>query len=147
MFDEFHVTWQLASSPLILRVRDTVRALRASGYVLVVEDDDDTRTQMADILTAAGFDVVSVADGTDALPHLESSEPPALVLLDLTMPKMDGATFLRRKIKKSPTPIAVIIVTADQNAALARLLPSLPKPVDPEKLIAMVNAFVPRRRA
>lgn len=63
----------------------------ADPTVLLVEDDEDVRTAVADMLRVAGYDVLESCDGLDALEHLRKmASPPALVLTDVMMPRMTG---------------------------------------------------------
>jgi CheY-like chemotaxis protein len=75
---------------------DTVRtyAGAAGGRMLVVDDNDDDRLAITRALTANGYEVASAASGTEALAWLEQNPPPALLLLDLVMPGMDGFALL-----------------------------------------------------
>jgi CheY-like chemotaxis protein len=62
--------------------------------ILVVDDDEDARDLLCGSLRNERFQVVSAANGREAMDHLLSSKPlPALILLDLNMPIMDGFTF------------------------------------------------------
>ena len=64
--------------------------------VLVVEDNDDLRALLKDVLDDAGFEVTAVSNGAEAL-DLARSWQPAAIVLDLMMPVMDGAAFLRER--------------------------------------------------
>ena len=67
-----------------------------AGPMLIVDDSDMVRQQVARTLAAAGFQVVEARDGADALARLTGSEPgPALIVLDLNMPNMGGIEFLQ----------------------------------------------------
>lgn len=63
--------------------------------VLVVEDDEDTRETMADLLRDEGFEVSTARDGVEALAHLDGASLPAAMVLDMRMPRMGGAEVLR----------------------------------------------------
>ncbi|MGI3777887.1 MAG: hybrid sensor histidine kinase/response regulator, partial [Janthinobacterium lividum] len=69
------------------RFRDT------EGAVLVVDDDPDARERLRHLLTRNGWSVAEAANGQEALDHVRRARP-RLILLDLTMPVMDGFTFL-----------------------------------------------------
>jgi CheY-like chemotaxis protein len=72
------------------------RPLDSSPLVLVVDDEDDVRRAIARILERGGYAVVSVADGEGALAISRSLRHPiAVVLLDLTMPRIGGEQVLR----------------------------------------------------
>src|SRR5690348_5406718 len=62
--------------------------------ILVVEDDDDVRDAMVQVLEAEGYDAIPASDGEDALGRLEAGLAPCLILLDLMMPRMDGWQFI-----------------------------------------------------
>jgi signal transduction histidine kinase len=63
----------------------------AHPTILLVEDDEDVRMAVADMLREAGYDVRASCDGLDALEHLRAmASPPALVLTDVMMPRMTG---------------------------------------------------------
>ena len=84
----------------------------AKPIILVVEDDKDILDLLAYTLRGAGFDVVTAADGLDAVVQAKLHRP-AMVLLDLMLPGMDGLDVCR-ELKRSPETagIAVIMLTA-----------------------------------
>lgn len=60
--------------------------------ILLVEDDDDVRSGLCEVLERAGYEVASAADGREALAHLERRPTPfALVILDWILPALSGA--------------------------------------------------------
>jgi len=82
--------------------------------VLVVEDDDTTRTLMERILTSANIPVITAANGKQALQQL-SKQKPSVILLDLMMPEMDGFEFANRLREESGlADIPVVILTAKE---------------------------------
>jgi len=84
----------------------------SAGPVLVVEDDDHTRTLYARTLEKAGWTVLQAENGRVALERMAAARP-ALVLLDLMMPEMDGFEFLD-VIRQDETRrgIPVVVITA-----------------------------------
>jgi CheY-like chemotaxis protein len=80
--------------------------------VMVVDDIEDARIVLAAPLRFAGFDVVEAASGSEAVEKARTS-PPDLILLDLSMPEMDGLEVMRR-LKRDPATrsIPVLITTA-----------------------------------
>src|SRR4051812_3774797 len=64
------------------------------GCVLIVDDDPDMRRALGDIATHTGYDVAFGEDGEMALGLLRDGLRPSFIVLDLMMPKMDGAEFL-----------------------------------------------------
>ncbi|HSU40687.1 MAG TPA: response regulator [Polyangiaceae bacterium] len=73
---------------------EVTASLPDSPTVLVVEDDEDTRCAVRDLLTDNGLHVTEAADGRAALDVLTSGKKPAVVVLDLDMPRMSGVELL-----------------------------------------------------
>ena len=80
--------------------------------ILVVDDEPDIVKTVAKAIRRQGFDVVSAADGEEALERVKDSHPD-LVILDIQMPKLDGIEVLQR-IKGNPrtASLPVIMLTA-----------------------------------
>ena len=113
--------------------------------VLVVEDNNDLRSLLADVLTDAGFEVTAVANGVEALELLHAWQPEAIVL-DLMMPVMDGPTFLRERRRVpglSSVPVLVLTAHPYHYRVLDGLGPTavLRKPYDVDELIDAVHAL------
>jgi CheY-like chemotaxis protein len=70
----------------------------AQHPLLLVDDDADTRDAIECLLQTEGLDVVTAANGRDALAQLQAGLEPCLIVLDLHMPVMDGVTFRRRQL-------------------------------------------------
>lgn len=83
--------------------------------VLVVDDNDDARTIIRLRLSKEGFDVTTAAHGAEGLQAI-CGERPCCVLLDLTMPEMDGFQFLTA-LRQQPTPPPVFVVTQHDDAS------------------------------
>jgi two-component system chemotaxis response regulator CheY len=116
----------------------------ASG-VMVVDDDDDVCDAIRESLEDAGYDVSVAEDGARALGALRAaSSLPSLILLDLMMPVMDGAEFLR-EMRADPrlASLPVVLFSADGGAhAKAMSLganDALRKPVQLRDLLSMVS--------
>ena len=89
--------WEILDDPIDrARLTSVVRAYAgaANGRVLVVDDNPDDREAVTRTLADSGYDVVDTASGAEALAWLEKNPPPALMLLDLIMPGIDGWTVL-----------------------------------------------------
>jgi CheY-like chemotaxis protein len=88
--------------------------------VLVVEDDDDSRENLAEVLRDEGFDVRTARDGVEALDYLNGAYLPAAMVLDMRMPRMGGAEVLRQ-VRSRPhlagLPICVLSGTVEGAAA------------------------------
>ena len=80
--------------------------------VLIVDDDVTIRNLIADALREVGYEVDTAANGIDALQRMRR-QPPAAVVLDLMMPRMDGMTFTRLvRLNPRLAQVPVIMVTA-----------------------------------
>jgi len=115
--------------------------------VLLVEDEAATREAVRLLLENEGLEVVVAADGCEALRLLRENGPPHLILLDLSMPGMDGWSFLDA-LSRHPTwlgvPVIVLTGAADVSADDVRALGAddlLRKPVDPNELIVTVSRY------
>lgn len=81
--------------------------------VLVVDDSALMRRRISDILSSAGFEVETAADGAEALERLPGFDPD-VVTLDVTMPGMDGLACLKRIMIEHPKPVVMVsALTAD----------------------------------
>lgn len=111
-------------------------------YLLVVEDDDDLRESMAELLEDAGFTTLTAEHGADALRVIAERGAPKLILLDLVMKVMDGWTFLSRlRGVPSYASIPVIVTTSGPARAPAGVV-VLEKPVDPELLERHIQRYL-----
>jgi len=85
--------------------------------VLIVDDEEDIRDILSDRLQAYGYEIVTAADGLEALEKVEKTSPD-LVLLDIQLPKLGGMEVLSR-IKREHPQITVIMITAHGKIQLA----------------------------
>jgi PAS domain S-box-containing protein len=90
-------------------------ASRKDGVVLIVDDDADVRAMVTATVEDAGMQAAAAAGGQAALDWLAANPKPALVLLDLIMPKMDGFAFLEH-VRQHPelADLPVVILTAKE---------------------------------
>jgi two-component system cell cycle response regulator DivK len=116
---------------------------------LLVEDFEDSRFMMRRLLELAGYDVVEASDGEQAV-ALALQEKPALILMDLSLPKLDGLAATRQ-IRQSQavgdTPI-VAISAHDSPETRTEALDAgcneyVTKPIDFDQLGALVKRFLP----
>ena len=93
-----------------------VQAALGERRLLLVEDDGELRSSLAELLRSDGYDVVGAANGSEALEYLKQSPAPDLILLDLMMPVKDGWQF-RIEQKRDPTisSIPVLAISADDT--------------------------------
>ena len=78
--------------------------------VLIADHGDDSRLELESLLTAWGYEVVAVADGTEAWKALEREDAPRLAILDWTMPGIDGPEICRRVRQARRTPYTYLII-------------------------------------
>jgi two-component system response regulator MprA len=121
----------------------------AERRVLVVEDDEAERMALASVLREDGFDVALAEDGQQALLALEHHAPPALVLLDLMLPRVTGWQVLQAMERTARlADIPVIVLTAFAAAAgLPAGCRVLHKPFERDVLLAEVRALTRDRAA
>ena len=121
----------------------------APPVVLVVDDNDDTRAMYAHLLRSAGFEVKLAADGDEAI--AAADEQPAVIIMDLAMPGLNGWEATRRlKTGERTKGIPVIVLTAHdldhyRDVALAAGCDEfLSKPCSIEDLVAAVRRALDR---
>ena len=116
--------------------------------VLVVEDDLDLRTVFRYALTNAGYRVVDVEDGGDALRQVER-EAPCAVVLDLGLPRVSGRDVQRELASSADTrriPIVVVTGAATDDLDERDFAAILRKPVHAEAVVDVVDHVLRHRR-
>jgi DNA-binding NarL/FixJ family response regulator len=86
--------------------------------VLIADDHPLTREALAGLLTANGFEVVALAEGGAEAIVLAGESQPDLVVLDLTMPDVDGLTALPKVREAAPETAVVVLTAAEDDANL-----------------------------
>ena len=112
---------------------------RSSAAVLVVEDEQDIRETLRDILEMEGYRVHCASNGKEALDALAEMPRPRLILLDLMMPVMSGYELLqalRANDDLSSIPVTVVSAVGEK---LTEGTSVLRKPVDLETLLHAVD--------
>jgi CheY-like chemotaxis protein len=108
---------------------------------MVIDDDESVRTILSTILGAAGHQVVALGDGAEALDRMREGPLPALVLLDLMMPKMGGWQVLEA-MRESPSlsrvPVVVLTAFGDPSELPSPHMTILHKPVEAPVLRELV---------
>jgi len=111
--------------------------------VLIVEDEENERSGLAELLSAWGYRTETAKDGLEGLQKLESWSP-GIVITDLKMPRMGGLELLER-IADQPQTVAVIVVTAQgtiESAVQAMRIGAydyIQKPIDTHRLRTMLQ--------
>jgi two-component system cell cycle response regulator DivK len=117
--------------------------------ILVVEDHEDNRRILRDLLTSRGYDLVEAEDGEQAL-ALAADWRPDLILMDVQIPLLDGYEVTRR-LKANPAlrAIPIIVVTSyalsgdESKARAAGCNAYVSKPYSARKLLAKIQEYVP----
>jgi CheY-like chemotaxis protein len=120
--------------------------------VLVVEDTDDLRELFIEALTQEGYTAIGAENGEEALEVLRNlQEEPCLVLLDMMMPVMDGATFVRtlhHSHRLAALPVVLVSAENIKPGAVEGVRGVVKKPVEISVLHALVRDFCgPPKRA
>src|SRR5215207_5223374 len=92
--------------------------------LLITEDDDDIRTDLAELPDTRGYQTATARNGLEALDQLHSGARPDLILLDLMMPVMDGWE-LRRVLLDEPELASIPVILVSSARDLARECASL----------------------
>jgi two-component system cell cycle response regulator DivK len=117
--------------------------------ILVVEDHEDTRRILRDLVTSAGYEMVEAVTGEEGVVMAETHRPD-LILMDIQLPALDGYEATRR-IKADPAlrPIPIIAVTSyalsgeEIKAHEAGCAAYVMKPFSPRHLLAKIREYLP----
>jgi CheY-like chemotaxis protein len=110
----------------------------SAGKILVVDDEPEVRLVLTEFLESRGYEVTAASSGAEAISLVDAVKP-HVVLLDVTMPEMDGMETLKRLAAANPgLPIIMVTANADVDVT-SRLLAMgaadyIPKPFDLEYL-------------
>jgi len=117
--------------------------------ILIIEDQEDNRAILRDLLSTAGYSLIEAADGELGV-QLAQSERPDLILMDIQLPVLDGYEATRRiramvELKSIPI-IAVTSYALSGDEAKSRAAGCdsyVAKPFSPRELLAKVREFLP----
>ncbi len=152
-----HLFWvipfegQTKFAPIDLRVTANEKAMASAlpGPILIVEDDKKTASLVALYLEREGFQTVLAPDGLRAL-ELAKRHKPALVILDLMLPKLDGWEVCRQLRRTSNVPILMLTARGEEIDRVSGLTLGaddyVAKPFSPRELVARVKAILRRAR-
>ena len=116
----------------------------SANWILAVDDDPDFREILEILLGGEGYEVVGAADGLEALAQIAARGAPALILLDVRMPRMTGPEFLR-VLERSGVDSPVVVLSGDADAGREVEAPAvkrfLPKPTDLGTLLSTVERY------
>src|SRR5438270_11749270 len=114
-----------------------------SERILIVEDEENERTGLAELIQAWGYRTETARDGLEALEKVVAWSP-GIVVTDLKMPRMNGMELLERLAEQSE-PVAVVLLTAQGSidtavdAMKSGAYDFLTKPVDPARLRSILS--------
>jgi two-component system, cell cycle response regulator DivK len=119
-----------------------------SKRILVVEDEEDDRQIIRDMLAGTDYEITEAEDGEHALTAV-AKERPDLILMEIQLPSMDGYEAMRR-IRTDPALLStpIIAITAyvpngeEQKARAAGCDDFVPKPYSPHQLLAKIRNFL-----
>ena len=116
---------------------------RFARPVLVVDDDEATRSAERAVLTEDGFRVIEARDGAEAMRQIQA-DPPALIVLDIQMPGVDGPSFARElRMSLKHVPLVILTGVEDPKAEADRCNAEafLSKPFNAPELVRVVRRF------
>jgi CheY-like chemotaxis protein len=108
--------------------------------VLIVDDETTSRDTLSELLEKDGREIVTAGDGQEALERLSEVPRPCVILLDLSMPRMDGWEFLRRQ-SEDPSIANVPTIVLSGSGLPAGAKHQLAKPVNIDRLLALVDQY------
>jgi two-component system, cell cycle response regulator DivK len=122
-----------------------------SKRILVIEDQEDNRQIVRDLMTASGYELIEATTGEEGI-EAAAREKPDLILMDIQLPGIDGYEVTRRikanpKLKKIP----IIAVTSyalsgdDKKAFAAGCDGYVTKPYSPRLLLAKIREYLPAK--
>jgi DNA-binding response OmpR family regulator len=124
--------------------------VNAPGSVLVVDDDGDVRALVVELLTRSGYDVSEAPNGREALKLLYEQRPD-LVLLDISMPELDGWATLERIRELSDVPVLMLSALGAELEKVRALRAGaddyVTKPFGRQELLARVESVLRRAPA
>lgn len=135
---------QMSTPISTARLADAVNAARPLGRILVVEDDPAVQKALRRLFESEGYAVEVQGNGQSALESFHAA-PPALIVLDLRLPKLTGSDLCKEIKAQSPTtPIVVLSATTDVSDKVLLLELGaddyVTKPFSPRELLARVRA-------
>ena len=124
--------------------------MMSNPRILLVDDERAITANLAPFLERAGFEVTVAADGRDALDQVDQVDP-ALIVLDILMPRMDGRAVLRHLRDEDDWTPVILLTQVGESTERAMALEEgaddyLNKPFDPHELVARIRAVLRRAR-
>lgn len=118
-----------------------------AGRVLIIEDDAKIRMLLKEYLEGNGFEVITLADGNNALDFI-NAESPDIVILDIMLPGKNGLEVLKEIRQKNSIPVVMLTAKGEDADRIVGLELGaddyLPKPFNPRELLARMRAVMRR---
>ncbi|MDN5364643.1 MAG: two-component system, chemotaxis family, chemotaxis protein CheY [Eubacteriales bacterium] len=113
--------------------------------ILIVDDAAFMRMRLSKLLTENGYEVIEAEHGQDGVEKYEK-EKPDVVLMDITMPVMDGISAVKEIKARDPNAVVVMCSAIGQRSMVLEAVKAgakdfIVKPYDPEKILATVKRF------
>jgi DNA-binding response OmpR family regulator len=120
--------------------------MTSGGPVLVIEDDEDTRTAIVEVLILEKIQAIGVRDGAAAIDQFHEGLRPSVIVLDLGLPLVNGEQFLKaRKLDRELAKVPVLVITGRDVKAHEfeglNVKAVLRKPFDPGQIVEAVRAY------
>jgi CheY-like chemotaxis protein len=118
---------------------------KSRALVFVVDDDEDIRSALSDVLGVEGYSVETAINGLDALGKLQRGLMPDVMLLDLMMPVMSGLElldYLHRQRPEDELPVIVVSANRGYDAEDLGVSAVVRKPCEVEQLLRSIEQVV-----
>lgn len=116
--------------------------------VIVVDDSQTARTQVASTLTGAGYEVIEAVDGADGIAKIQHHDDAALVLCDINMPNINGLDMLGLVSPETRARMIFLMLTTEADPRLVQRAKAvgargwIVKPFNPSLLVSAVKKLV-----
>ncbi len=124
-------------------------SIDTGAKILVIDDEEDVRELLRDVVSAAGYAVRTAADDQEGLRVFYAWQPD-LVLLDILMPKMDGWTMLERAREMTDVPVIMLTALGQEPSKVRALRHGaddyVAKPIGNQELLARIEAVLRRTK-